>query len=378
MLIQLTLPSSLEETGNEHVQDFLGMIAVRNAVANERIPDGSDTYSAAEMFASWSQPGDTSVGFVVKIDGEYVARAAYWTARVESPSNAWTSIEVLPAVRRQGIGSALLQAVLDYAAQQGVETVGTHTTSPPLEHSSTTGSQHRGDVPPELFVASNGQGRIAATAPAQFFHHRGFALEQVVVRSSLALPNTIDATTVEQHSSHATDYDIETWEAPSPESVRAELAVLKQRMSSDAPNGGIAIDEDPWDEARIADAEQGILRGGRRLLISAARHRASNHLVAFSELVIPEELDRTVAQEDTLVLQEHRGHRLGFLVKAANLAALEQRAPGHPAVTTYNAAENAPMLAVNAKLGFKPVDDEGVWQYRFPSPTTRQHEGDTE
>ena len=62
-----------------------------------------------------------------------------------------------------------------------------------------------------------------------------------------------------------------------------------------------------------------------------------------------------MSQDDTLVLKEHRGHRLGMLLKVANLEFLQRERPGHPAVTTFNAAENEHMLAVNDALGFVPV-----------------------
>jgi GNAT superfamily N-acetyltransferase len=69
-----------------------------------------------------------------------------------------------------------------------------------------------------------------------------------------------------------------------------------------------------------------------------------------------------VTQEDTLVLREHRGHRLGMLLKVANLQYLEQVAPGHPGVLTWNAEENRAMLDVNEAVGFEPIGYEGAWR----------------
>jgi hypothetical protein len=67
-------------------------------------------------------------------------------------------------------------------------------------------------------------------------------------------------------------------------------------------------------------------------------------------------------QGDTIVLREHRGHRLGMLLKLANLDHLQRLAPGHPSVTTYNAEENRHMLSVNEDVGFVAWGYEGAWQ----------------
>jgi hypothetical protein len=67
-------------------------------------------------------------------------------------------------------------------------------------------------------------------------------------------------------------------------------------------------------------------------------------------------------QWDTLVLREHRGHRLGLLVKAANLQALITELPEVRRVFTWNATENEPMLRVNRALGFAPIGHTTEWQ----------------
>ena len=65
---------------------------------------------------------------------------------------------------------------------------------------------------------------------------------------------------------------------------------------------------------------------------------------------------RTVAwQWQTIVLPEHRGHRLGMLVKVANLDHLRAHEPAVTVIHTGNADSNAPMLRVNVAMGFVPV-----------------------
>lgn len=66
------------------------------------------------------------------------------------------------------------------------------------------------------------------------------------------------------------------------------------------------------------------------------------------------------------MLPEHRGHRLGMLVKAANLRTVHEAVPESPRVTTFNAAENEPMLAVNDALGFVTHHVSGVFIRDLP------------
>mgnify|MGYP002653344585 CR=1 FL=1 len=61
----------------------------------------------------------------------------------------------------------------------------------------------------------------------------------------------------------------------------------------------------------------------------------------------------------------HRGHGLGLRVKAVNLLALREAVPTVRRVHTWNAGENAHMLAINTALGFRPVSLEGVWEKRM-------------
>ena len=58
----------------------------------------------------------------------------------------------------------------------------------------------------------------------------------------------------------------------------------------------------------------------------------------------------------------HRGRRLGMLVKAANLRRLTGELPAVRRVDTWNAEENAWMLAINVALGFRPSGGAGEWQ----------------
>ena len=144
------------------------------------------------------------------------------------------------------------------------------------------------------------------------------------------------------------------------------FAWAKSRMSTDAPSAGMEFDEQTWDADRLALHDERAIAAGRTLRVVAAQHIASGRLVAFSELAIGPDHTRATYQEDTLVLKEHRGHRLGLLVKCENLVAWREFAPASPRVITYNAEENRPMLDINEAIGFVPLAYEGAWKKVLP------------
>ena len=84
---------------------------------------------------------------------------------------------------------------------------------------------------------------------------------------------------------------------------------------------------------------------------------------------MPWPLVPTVEAWGTLVLGEHRGHRLGLAMKARGLQELQRRiGPERTRVLTCNAEQNAHMVAINERLGFRPVEVVPTFLLRVPSP----------
>jgi len=78
------------------------------------------------------------------------------------------------------------------------------------------------------------------------------------------------------------------------------------------------------------------------LLTTVALHVATGQLAGYTELDVPAESDRPVEQVDTLVLKDHRGHRIGMLLKLTNLRELATRFPDHSFVESMNARGQPP------------------------------------
>ena len=70
-------------------------------------------------------------------------------------------------------------------------------------------------------------------------------------------------------------------------------------------------------------------------------------------------------QFDTSVLADHRGHRLGLLLKIAMLRLLRDAEPQLRELITWNAASNEHMIAVNEMLGYEVVATAGAYQQRI-------------
>ena len=74
--------------------------------------------------------------------------------------------------------------------------------------------------------------------------------------------------------------------------------------------------------------------------------------MAYSDVMVMEGQPDLAIQSDTLVLKEHRGHRLGLAVRLANVRALQDELPAVSTVRTWSAESNTHMLAVNQAMGF--------------------------
>ena len=160
----------------------------------------------------------------------------------------------------------------------------------------------------------------------------------------------------------AGDYVVQTFRAPWPKEYLDDQCELKRRMSTDEPSGDDRREEQAWDAVRIEESDAFMAAQGMARLVAVAQHVESGRLVAFSELALPQDHPGEAWQLSTLVLREHRGHRLGLAVKLANLESLEASFPAVTLVVTGNAEENAPMIAVNEMLGFEVVADGTFWQ----------------
>lgn len=304
---EITMPDSPDAEG------LAAYVGVRNAVEIHTLGTDLLTPTAAELLPEYrDNPTRRRRHFMARADGAPVGRAIV-TARPHTPgAGAYIQVDVLPDRRRGGIGAALLDVAEAAALEQG-ET----TWKAAVQHSVIDGGTR--------IVPSTGFGDVPAADPgAQFLNAHGYVLEQVVRTSMLdtaGLDERIEALQAEVQSVTGDSYRLHSWVGATPSEWLDDLAVLRTRMSTDAPMGGLQGPPDPWDAERVVAHDARILEGGHRLITSTVEHLPTGRLVGFSEIEVPS--DRPAAtQEDTLVLREHRGHRLGMLLKTATAQTL--------------------------------------------------------
>ncbi len=189
---------------------------------------------------------------------------------------------------------------------------------------------------------------------------RGFTPAQTVLRSELPLP--ADEARLAALAEGDAAYVLETSLDGMPDGWLTDRARLQGRMSTDTPLGDVPLEPEEWSEQRMRDWVTATVESGRRWVETVARHVASGRLVGFTTVTVSDG-DLTLAyQWDTLVLREHRGHRLGLRLKAANALALQRAVPTATRVRTWNADDNAHMLAVNTTLGYRLTGYQREWQ----------------
>jgi GNAT superfamily N-acetyltransferase len=265
---------------------------------------------------------------------------------------AWTSVGIRKSAAQQGIGTALADIAEKIATDAGRTTL-----------SSWTGHRLPDEDDTDVLIPPTGVGRVPNDESARFAQARGFQLEQAERHSQLDLPVDPEklAEFRRQAQAKAADYEVVTWVGRTPEEHISDMVELHRRMSIDIPLGGLDFQEEVWDEERVRDDDDRQEKASRIPFWAAARHIPTGQLVAYTAINTVPEPDYAF-QNDTLVHGDHRGHRLGMLVKAANLQELAAQRPALKRVHTWNAGENSFMLAINVALGFRPVSVEGAWQ----------------
>jgi len=269
---------------------------------------------------------------------------------------AMPRVAVLPSHRGRGIGTALAQELAR---------------TPHLEGRTTALAEVEFAVEPaagaaDALVPAQADGRVSADLPGvRFARRRGFRLEIVARRSVLEVPvpaAVVDRFVAEAAAHAGDDYRVRTWQDRIPDGWVDQYAALERRLSEDEPSGGLEVQVEHWDAARVRDEEAKLVERGQGALVTAVEHVPTATLAGMTVLEFAHDRPELTEQDSTVVLPEHRGHRLGMLVKAVNLREHARVRPMTRRISTWNNEANAPMLAINVALGFRPAGGSGELQ----------------
>ena len=342
-----------------HAAEIAAMVGVRDAVVRDTWANADLAEPVQVELAALRDQSYTRIGYLAAVEGGRTLGAAFLRLPMrDNTATGWVDLLVLPEQRGRGIGSALHDEALAWLRGQG-RTVAQASTDQRAEPA----------AGPMALEPPAGAGRVRGDSrDVRFMRERGWSLEQVERRSVLPLPpadGALDRFVDESSAAAGDDYRLVSWGTDAPDEWVEHYAYLLGRMSIDAPVGGMHWRQQAWDAARVRTMQERARAGGYRLLVLAAEHVPTHALAAFTQLWVPSHTDEVVHQGDTLVVPEHRGRRLGMLVKAANLRRLADECPAARRVDTWNAEENRWMLAINVTLGFRPSGGSGEWQLRL-------------
>lgn len=251
---------------------------------------------------------------------------------------------VPPQHRGRGVGTALLDFATRLAAGTGRDTL-MGEVNIPLCAEESEGSR---------FMASRGY------TPAISELHR--ILDVPLPADRL---DELDADAAPHHG----DYLLVSWDDVVPDEFVAGFCALQAAFNDEAPSGDLDIEAEVWNEARVRNGEDRARLQGRRWCRTAAL-ASDGSMVALTELMTTDGIPGRGNQSGTLVLRAHRGHRLGLATKVENQRRFQARFPDVRAVHSWNAEENAHMVAINELLGFRPVERLVEMQRRLTTSST--------
>ena len=248
----------------------------------------------------------------------------------ENVTLARVILQVSPDRRRAGIGSELLAHCADRARSAGRARMG---------------GEARDGSPGAAFAQAVGA-------------QPGIAEVIRILDIDSSLPARLDRLRAEARAK-ATGYSLLSWLGVTPKEYLDEVAWLNNAMD-DAPHDE-GVQATRWDGQRVAEQEEHALAHGLRFNTVAARHDATGELAALTQICTDDGTPSWAFQQITAVSKEHRGHRLGLLVKVANLEQLMTNNPGIQRILTGNAGANRYMIAINEMLGFHVSDQYRYW-----------------
>jgi GNAT superfamily N-acetyltransferase len=282
------------------------------------------------------EPGYAVTAWLARTGAEAVGMVLLALPTLDNQEVALGDLVVSPRHRRRGVGRRLLQQLTDAARAAGRVRLIVEAREPLDEPG-----------PAPAFLTAAG-GRKALT-------------EQ---RRRLTLPPADPArlaALAEEARAAAAGYELVQWTGETPQEWLGDLAALKARMSTDAPLDDLHYGPEHYDADRIKAKDAARRARGVRRTVTAARVQGGR-LVAYTDIFQTASVAWHANQGDTIVEPGHRGHRLGMLVKLANLERVRRDCPELAVIDTYNADSNPWMVSINEAMGYRPYDRLGEWE----------------
>jgi mycothiol synthase len=158
----------------------------------------------------------------------------------------------------------------------------------------------------------------------------------------------------------AKDFEMALWTGY-PEEEIVDIAKMIEVMNT-APKDNLEVEDFKVDPEVLRQFDAYNRVRNIEFWMMYIRHKPTGELAGYTQTYWSPEKPENVTQGDTGVLPKYRGHGLGKWLKAAMIQKVLAERPIVKRIRTGNADSNAPMLAINHALGFKPYIAETVWQ----------------
>ncbi|NKE09508.1 MULTISPECIES: GNAT family N-acetyltransferase [Kocuria] len=366
----------IPDTFDDDAAQVLGEIAELVRRSRESVWGTGDLVNDAEdLFRDLHDPWERVVLLTARTDGQLAGRAEVRLPLIVETRSAQIFLAVDPDHETGGVGSELLAAAESVAQSEARRVMVIHSEHPgpqDIQGDGRIGSA-TGALPiidPDAWIsAADGSGRLpVANRQTRFAVRFGYELQTVSDVSRIRVP--LDpheherlSSEVESHPG-AEDYRIHTWMGAAPQNWLDSLAKLHERIPSDSFVPPRLWAEEPWDADRVRRTEALREENGDISLMSVVEHVPSRELVGMTEVVLPGPDASICFQDETVVLRDHRGRRLGLRLKLANLAALERQTPNVHSIYVWTHSGNIRMNWVNRRLGAQTLGRSAVWSRR--------------
>jgi GNAT superfamily N-acetyltransferase len=274
-------------------------------------------------------PYHRRVLLLATVDGEPVGTAHLGLSDSDNQHLGDLEVAVLPTHRRRGTGRMLYEAGLARLAAEGRTVV--------------IGEAHAPLGRPE--------------SPSLAFA-RAMGCRDVHSEDHLVLSLPVDPDELRRLRTRVGDaaagYELVTWGNRCPEEHAAAFCAMNTQMGADVPLGEVDYHPVEFDEDRLRTSEERASHSYQQV-VAVARRRSDGVFGGYSTLYLPHDDDQ-VLQDDTLVMPEHRGHRLGLLLKSATLEVVQRDHPGRVLLHTWTSPDNHAMHVTNLTFGFRPVE----------------------
>jgi GNAT superfamily N-acetyltransferase len=272
--------------------------------------------------------------------GDVVALAQLFIPQAENLDQVIAAVTVAPSLRGQGIGGAVLGHLVPLIRETGRPVVAAWPVLP----------VDGDDSPGARLCARLGLTRRAVAA---------------IRACPLPVPDEALEALEAEVDARIGDYRVELWEEGIPDEHIDAFCVLKRQLDEDDPSEDYENQTGDYTPERLRVAEERLIASGKRRLLAVA-FAPDGAIVGNSEIHHTAAEGTTFAhQEDTVVMPEHRGHRLGSALKVATHRRISDVAPHLQRLITYNSHINAQMISINERLGYRLIAREAAYQGRL-------------